>query len=118
MLLVAVGGILGALARFAVGQALPHDPGGWVWSTVAVNTAGAFLLCALLPRLAPAVRLPLASGLLASFTTFSGFALDAVLLADAGRPAGAAAYVVVSVVLLLAAGAAGLRISTRWGVRP
>jgi CrcB protein len=84
---------------------------------VAVNTLGAFLLCALLPRLGPAVRLPLATGLLASFTTFSGFAVDAVLLADAGRLGAAAGYVGLSLVLLLAAGAAGLRLSTWRGAR-
>ena len=92
---------------------LPHEPGEWAWSTIAVNTAGAFLLCALLPRLRQAVRLPLATGLIASFTTFSGFALDVVLLADGGRPAVALAYVVVSLVLLLAAGAAGVRAGRR-----
>lgn len=96
-----------------MGGLLPHEPGTWGWSTITVNTAGAFLLCALLPRLAPAVRLPVATGVIASFTTFSGFALDAVLLADAGRPGLALAYAAVSVVLLLAAGAVGLRVGQR-----
>ena len=96
-----------------MGLALPHEPGSWAWSTIAVNTAGAFLLCLLLPRLPRALRLTLATGMLAGFTTFSGFAVDAVLLLDAGRAGTSAAYVVVSVALLLAAGAAGRALGVR-----
>lgn len=108
VLLVALGGVVGALARVGIGEALPHDPGSWAWSTVAVNAAGAFVLCVLLPLVRTATtRLALATGLLGSFTTFSGFALDAVLLADAGRPGVAMAYVLVSLVTLLAAGLLG-----------
>lgn len=108
VLLVALGGVVGALARVGVGEVVPHDPGRWAWSTVLVNAAGAFVLCLLLPLVrAPAVRLALATGLLGAFTTFSGFALDAVLLAEAGRPAVAAAYVLVSLGTLLAAGLLG-----------
>lgn len=92
---------------------LPHAPGTWSWATIAVNTTGALLLCALLPRLRERDRLLVGTGLLASFTTFSGFAVDAVLLVDAGRPGVALAYVVVSVGLLLAAGAAGLALAVR-----
>lgn len=117
VLLVALGGVVGALLRVAVGEVLPHEPGSWAWSTVAVNAGGAFALCLLLPLVrTPATRLALATGLLASFTTFSGFALDAVLIADEGRPAVAAAYVLVSVVTLLAAGLLGL-LAGRWVAR-
>ena len=113
VLLVALGGVAGALARVGVGEVLPHEPGSWAWSTVAVNAAGAFLLCLLLPLIRTATaRLALATGLLGSFTTFSGFAVDAVLLADEGRPGAAAAYVLVSVVTLLAAGLLG-RVAAR-----
>ena len=114
VLLVALGGVAGALARVAVGEALQHEPGSWAWSTIGVNAAGAFALCLLLPRIRTSTaRLALATGLLASFTTFSGFALDAVLLADEGRPGTAAAYVVVSVVTLLAAGLLGRLVGRR-----
>lgn len=108
VLLVALGGVVGALARAGVGEVLPHEAGSWAWSTVLVNAAGAFVLCLLLPLVrTPATRLALATGLLGSFTTFSGFALDAVLLADEGRPALAGAYVLVSLVTLLVAGLLG-----------
>ena len=90
---------------------LAAEPGRtWGWSTLAVNAVGALLLCALLTRVAdPQVRLLLGTGLLGAFTTFSGFAVDAVLLADAGRVLAATAYVVVGVGTLLAAGLLGRR---------
>ena len=110
LLLVAAGGVAGGLARYAVGVALPHEPGQWPWSTLVVNAVGAALLCALLVRVRdPRVRLLVGTGVLGAFTTFSGFAVDAVLLADAGRPTLAATYVVVSLATLLGAAAAARR---------
>ena len=108
MLLVALGGVVGALGRYGVGVGLPHEPGTWAWSTLTVNVLGAALLCALLTRVADArVRLLVGTGLLGAFTTFSGFVVDAVLLADAGRPVLASAYLVVGVGALLAGGLLG-----------
>ena len=98
----------GALARYGAGRALPHDPGTWAWSTLAVNALGAALLCALLTRVSDVrVRLLVGTGLLGAFTTFSGLTVDAVLIAHAGRPLVAGAYVLVGIGTLLIAGAAG-----------
>lgn len=119
VLLVAAGGIVGALARAGAGALLPHEPGTWAWSTVLVNAVGAALLCALLARdpsptgRTQRTRLLVGTGALGGFTTFSGFVVDAVLLLDAGRAAVAAAYVLVSVVTLLGAGAAGAAVTRR-----
>jgi len=38
------GGLLGALARAGLLEALPHDPSRWPWATFAANIAGAFAL--------------------------------------------------------------------------
>src|SRR4051812_48438776 len=43
-LAAAVGGVLGALARWGLGRALPHDAGSWPWATLLVNLSGCLLL--------------------------------------------------------------------------
>ena len=111
VLLVALGGVVGSLARAAVGALLPHEPGSWGWAVLLVNLLGAALLCALLAQLpSREVRLLVGTGLLGGFTTFSGFTVDAVLLVEAGRPVTAAAYVLVGVGTLLAGGLTGHRL--------
>jgi CrcB protein len=111
-LLAALGGALGALARWAVAAALPSYPAGWPWATLLVNLSGCLLLGVLLAVLAartPEASWPrpfLAVGVLGGFTTYSAFAVEVVRLAEAGAVL-AGAYVVVSVVGGVAAVAAG-----------
>jgi len=111
VLLVAVGGVVGSLARAALGVVLPHEPGSWGWAVLLVNLVGATALCALLAQVpSREVRLLVGTGLLGGFTTFSGLTVDAVLLAEAGRPAVAAAYVLTALGTLLAGGLLGSRL--------
>jgi CrcB protein len=99
----ALGGALGALARWGVTTALPHSPGGWPWATLLVNITGCLsigvLLAVLLARFpdSPWLRPFLAVGVLGGYTTYSTFAVDVVQLAEAGRGLLAAAYVLASV---------------------
>jgi len=110
----ALGGVLGALARWAVAEALPQTPGAWPWATFAVNIAGCLLIGILLAVLL--ARFPhsawlrpfLAVGVLGGFTTYSTFAMDAVRLTDDGHPLLAAAYVLASVTGGVAAVVVGL----------
>ena len=44
----ALGGALGALARWAITEALPHSPGDWPWSTLLENLLGCLAIGALL----------------------------------------------------------------------
>ena len=117
-LLAALGGALGALARWGVGTALPHSPGGWPWATLLVNLTGCLLLGALTAALTarspepPWARPFLAVGVLGGYTTYSAFAVEVVELADAGAAVLAAGYVLVSVlggVLAVAVGARAVR---------
>ncbi|SIQ74920.1 camphor resistance protein CrcB [Haladaptatus litoreus] len=79
VLLIAVGGFLGAVLRYAVSDALP---GGFPWGTLFVNVAGSFALGVLLyeahlaDRLSPETRLVIGTGFLSSFTTYSTFAVQ------------------------------------------
>lgn len=103
-LLAALGGALGALARWAVTTALPHARGAWPWATTVVNLSGCLvigvLLAVLLARFptSPWMRPFLAVGVLGGYTTYSTFAVDVVQLARAGRLGPAVAYVLTSVV--------------------
>jgi fluoride exporter len=116
-LLAAVGGALGALARWALGEALP-SPGGWPWATLLVNVTGCLLLGALFAGLAarspePSWARPfLGVGVLGGYTTYSTFAVEVVRLVDADAPVTAAGYVLLSVLGGVAAvvlGAAAVR---------
>lgn len=83
--LIAVGGFLGAVSRYAVGVALPA--GTLPWGTLAANVCGSFALGVVLyeARLAgvlgPETRLVLGTGFLSSFTTYSTFASETAALA-------------------------------------
>jgi CrcB protein len=114
LLVVAVGGAVGALARYAISVGVPHDDtGAWPWATFLTNLAGCLALGVLLvwvddrhdgwtsthPRRARLARPLLASGVLGGFTTFSTFSVEAVAMVDAGRGLAATSYVVLSVLL-------------------
>ncbi|MBY3553670.1 fluoride efflux transporter CrcB [Modestobacter lapidis] len=113
-LAAAVGGALGALARWGLGAALTSPAGAWPAATLLVNLTGCLLLgvllAVLLPRYPahPWLRPLLATGLLGGWTTYSAFAVDTVRLAEAGAWGAAAGYVLASVVGGVLAVAAGL----------
>ena len=89
---------------------------GYPWGTLAVNVSGSLamgLLAGWLALRAGAgwpqdLRLFLMTGILGGYTTFSAFSLDAVLLWERGAELQAGGYVLASVVLSIAALAAGL----------
>jgi len=113
--LVALGSSIGALARWGIGDVMTASANGWPWPTLAVNVAGSFLIGALAALVArhrgPLAGLPaqllLTIGFCGSFTTFSAFSLEVLLIFQAGRPALALSYVVASVILWLVAAWAG-----------
>ena len=111
VVLVGLGGGLGALARWKLGGwALRHTV-DWKFpfSTFVVNVLGcaiAGVLAGLVVKyewFGPATRLFLFAGLLGGFTTFSAFGLDTVTLLRRGEFAAALAYVSLSVIGALAA---------------
>ena len=112
-LLAALGGALGALARWGISVALPSSPTGWPWATLLVNLTGCLLLGALFAVLAahaPEASWPrslLGVGVLGGYTTYSAFAFEVVRLAESGAWVLAGGYVVASVVGGVAAVAAG-----------
>ena len=109
LLAVALGGVLGSLARWGVDEAMPATgPDDWPWATLTVNLVGALALGALLASGLllgrPSWWRPLlVTGVLGGFTTFSALALETGVMLDAGRPVAAIGYVVITVVVGLAA---------------
>ena len=124
LLVIAAGGMLGSLARWAVGLAVPHAGRQFPWSTFAVNVVGCLLIGALMwfeeERWAPSRyrRSFLRTGVLGGFTTFSAYGLDTHGLVAAGAPPVAAAYVAGSLVCCLAAVPLGAGLAARAAGRP
>jgi CrcB protein len=102
LVLVMLGGALGAGARHLLGSAMLAWLGrGFPWGTLAVNILGGLCAGVLLETLArqPADhwRLFLGVGLLGGFTTFSTFSVEVVTMAEAGQPTLAIGYAALSV---------------------
>ena len=107
-LYVAVGGLIGVLARFGVGRLTLHHE-QLLWSTVGINVVGSFFLGLLVAGhwFGRDLREGIGVGFLGGFTTFSTFSVQAVLEVDAGEPGRAFAYVAASVIGGLAAATVG-----------
>jgi CrcB protein len=98
-----VGGLVGAVARAAVEEALPYDTGQWPWATFIINITGAFALGYFTTRLQE--RLPLSAyrrpllgtGLCGAFTTFSTMQLEVLNMLDDDHVGLALAYAGTSV---------------------
>ncbi|ETA51224.1 fluoride efflux transporter CrcB [Ponticoccus alexandrii] len=116
VLQVAIGGALGASARYMTGIAMARLLGkGFPWGTLTVNVVGSFAMGALVVllahlggnRWAPFLM----TGVLGGFTTFSAFSLDVVTLYERGQTGAAAGYVAVSVLASIAALFAGMSLA-------
>jgi fluoride exporter len=106
---IAVGGVIGAEARYGAGLLLPHAADAFPWSTLLVNTLGCLLIGALMVVLTETTaphrlaRPFLGVGVLGGFTTFSTYAVDVQRLLLADRPASAVSYLVGTVAAALVA---------------
>ena len=108
---VALGGAIGAAARYGVGVALVR-PGAFPIGVLAVNIIGSFLMGLIVVYLGQKMLSHLnpflMTGILGGFTTFSAFSLEAYTLFERGEVGQAAIYVIASVVLSIAALIAGI----------
>ena len=86
LILVAVGGAVGAVLRFGMGHVV--DSSQFPWATFAVNLIGSFGLALLMfgwPDISPEWRVLLFTGLFGAFTTMSTFTVDTVTMLYDGR---------------------------------
>lgn len=107
---VALGGVVGCCARYGVTQAVQLFYGkSFPLATLIINVSGClamgFLFYLTLERvsLSPSLRVAILTGVLGGFTTFSTFAMEALLLAEDGETGYALSYILLSVFLGLGA---------------
>ena len=121
-LLVAVGGALGAMARYGLGLTAARlaPASAWPWGTFVANITGGLLMGLLAGWLAlkagagqENLRLFAAVGVLGGFTTFSAFSLETALMIERRELATAFVYAVGSVVVSIAALFVGLMIARK-----
>ncbi|MET9672804.1 CrcB family protein [Streptomyces sp. NPDC006482] len=135
---VAVGGALGAVARYGASLAWPTPAHAFPWTTFTVNAAGCAALGVLMvlvteppvreahpaeactgePHTAPhpLLRPFLGTGFCGGFTTFSTYTLDTQRLLSAGEPARGLLYLGATALTALAAVWAGVTLTR--AVRP
>jgi CrcB protein len=114
LLAIAIGGALGALARYGISRGIHVPKDGFPWATFWTNIGGAFVLGLFLTvaiERFPARRYPrpfFAIGFLGAFTTFSTMAVETVTLIKDGRALLGISYLVVSIVVGLLVAYAGI----------
>jgi fluoride exporter len=120
---IAVGGVLGAEARYELSVLLPHHPGQWPMATWLTNVSGCFLIGVLMVVITEVtsphrlVRPFLGVGFLGGYTTFSTAMVDVQQLALAGRQAAALGYLLVTLAAAVAAVFAGVTLTRASAVR-
>jgi fluoride exporter len=118
LLVVALGGSLGALARYGLAQWITATwPKAYPLGTFAVNLLGCLAIGILYglwlarPEASPLLRQGLIIGFLGAFTTFSTFSLDTLRLMESGESLLALGYILLSVCACLLATWAGLALT-------
>ena len=112
--LVAAGGAIGSLLRYAAVQLVMHvHPQPFPAGTMLVNILGSFIMGLMMAKLlqqdSESARLFFVTGVLGGFTTFSAFSWDALAMLQRGAVGSAALYVGGSVIFSLVAVAAGFQ---------
>ena len=120
ILLVALGGAAGAVARFLVGDAFSRRFGtGWPYGTLFINLTGCFAIALFLSaavgraELGPGWRYLFPVGFVGAYTTFSTYEYETHRLLQLGQAPGAIAYVAASNLLGFCAVIAGAWLGRR-----
>jgi len=123
-LLVAIGGAIGSVARYALASAAAPISATIPWGTIIINILGSFLIGWFASLTTQSGRLPLSDearvfvmvGLCGGFTTFSSFSLQTFALIRNDQFLPAVINVAVSVIVCVAATAAGHAIAVKYGL--
>ena len=118
MLLVAVGGAVGSMARYQIGSMVLARTETWAFplGTFLVNVLGCLIAGVLIGAgeyrnfLTLEMRLLIFTGFLGGFTTFSAFGVETIALVERGQFGVAAGYVAASIACGLGALFAAVKI--------
>jgi CrcB protein len=116
-LLVAVGGALGAMARYWVYNAGPFTAQQSALATFSINVAGSFLIGVAYVLLVEKSgmeaqwRSLVTVGVLGAFTTYSTYSLDALRMLELGQYGEALLYLLGTLLVCLLAASAGLALT-------
>ncbi len=119
VLMIALGGALGAISRYGLSQLAINLFGkGFPFGTLIANFVGSLLMGLLFAlieteSLAPQVKIALGIGFLGAFSTFSTFSLDTVLMIQAGELQKAALNILFNLGLCLLAVFIGLWLGSK-----
>ncbi|MFF8918134.1 fluoride efflux transporter CrcB [Streptomyces sp. NPDC015032] len=106
---VALGGTLGASARYGAALIWPTAPDGFPWTTLIVNVVGCAVIGVFMVVISEVwaahrlVRPFFGTGVLGGFTTFSTYAVDIQRLVEGGRARTGLAYLGLTLCAALAA---------------
>ena len=121
ILLIALFGAIGTLARYGLGGFVQTKMGGaFPFGTLLINLTGCFLLGLIgqitLNRVLvpPEWRMAIAIGFFGGYTTFSSFGWETAKMFEGGEWLRATTYVATSVVLGLLLSVAGIRLANRF----
>ncbi len=115
-----LGGFFGAITRYALGEWIQSD-NGFPVGTLIINLLGCFLLGWLLTffsiqkKIRPEITLFLGTGFIGSFTTFSTFSVETILLIQGGLAIYSLLYVLVSVFFGLLLAYLGYKLALKLG---
>lgn len=112
---VGLGGALGSVLRFLLGNLIPFDTQKFPWATFGVNMAGCCIIGLLFflrkDQWSFYFWVP---GFLGGFTTYSGFAWEALRMWNAGNHKGASVYLLASVIFGLIFALLGWNMGKQW----
>ncbi len=114
---ISAGGVVGALARYGLSVAFPHEPRGFPWATFATNVSGCLLIGVLMVLISEVwagrrlLRPFLGVGVLGGYTTFSTYVVEIQRGVAAGAAATGLLYLAATMLAALLAVWAGTAVA-------